>query len=93
MIKSFPYIFNEKITISNQGQQLFIKKFMHRDFPGGPVVENSPANAGDTDLIPGPGRLHLLCGNQGRAAQLPCSRACKLQLLSLCVVATAACMP
>ena len=23
------------------------------DFPGGPVVKNLPANAGDTDLIPG----------------------------------------
>ena len=28
-------------------------------FPGGPVVENTPANAGDTGLIPGPGRYHL----------------------------------
>ena len=59
MIKSFPYIFNEKITISNQGQQLFIKKFMHRDFPGGPVVENMPASAGDTGLISGLRRFHI----------------------------------
>ena len=30
---------------------------MHsRDFPGGAVVKNLPANAGDTGLIPGPGR-------------------------------------
>ena len=27
-----------------------------RDFPGGAVVENLPANAGDTGSIPGPGR-------------------------------------
>jgi len=27
------------------------------DFPGGPVVKNLPANAGDTGLIPDPGRF------------------------------------
>ena len=26
------------------------------DFPGGPVVKNLPANAGNTGWIPGPGR-------------------------------------
>ena len=26
-------------------------------FPGGPVVENPPANAGDMGSIPGPGRF------------------------------------
>ena len=26
-----------------------------RDLPGGPVVKNPPANAGDTGSIPGPG--------------------------------------
>ena len=29
------------------------------DFPGGAVVKNPPANAGDTGSIPGPGRLHM----------------------------------
>ena len=29
------------------------------DFPGGPVVKNLPANAGDTDSIPSPGRFHV----------------------------------
>ena len=29
------------------------------DFPGGAVVENLPANAGDTGLSPGPGRSHM----------------------------------
>ena len=28
-------------------------------FPGGAVVKNPPANAGDTGLIPGPGRSHM----------------------------------
>ena len=30
-----------------------------RDFPGGAVVENLPANAGDTGLSPGPGKSHM----------------------------------
>ena len=28
-------------------------------FPGGAVVKNLPANAGDTGLSPGPGRSHM----------------------------------
>ena len=35
-------------------------KNLLRDFPGGPVVKNPPANAGDTGSLPGPGRSHLL---------------------------------
>ena len=30
------------------------------NFPGGPVVKNRPANAGDVGLIPGPRRAHQL---------------------------------
>ena len=30
-----------------------------RDFPGGPVVKNPPASAGDMSSIPGPGRSHM----------------------------------
>ena len=30
-----------------------------RDFPGGTVVKNPPANAGDTGSSPGPGRYHM----------------------------------
>ena len=30
-----------------------------RDFPGGTVVKNLPANAGDMGSIPGPGRSHM----------------------------------
>ena len=29
------------------------------DFPGGLVVKNPPANAGDTGSSPGPGRSHM----------------------------------
>ena len=34
-----------------------------RDFPGGAVVKNLPANAGDMALIPGPGRSHMPWSN------------------------------
>ena len=34
-----------------------------RDFPGGSVVKNPPANAGDTGSVPGPGRLLMLQRN------------------------------
>ena len=30
-----------------------------RDFPGGAVVKNPPANAGDMGSIPGPGGSHM----------------------------------
>ena len=30
-----------------------------RGFPGGTVVKNPPANAGDTGSSPGPGRSHM----------------------------------
>ena len=30
-----------------------------RDFPGGAVVKNPPANAGDTGSSPGPGRSYM----------------------------------
>ena len=33
------------------------------DFPGGAVVKNLPANAGDMGSIPGPGRSHMPWSN------------------------------
>ena len=38
-------------------------KIYCRDFPGGTVVKNLPANAGDTGSSPGPGRSHMLWSN------------------------------
>ena len=40
------------------------------EFPGGTVVKNLPANAGNTGPIPGPERFHMPRNNQPRAAQL-----------------------
>ena len=36
-----------------------IKRYKLPGFPGGAVVENLPANAGDTGSSPGPGRSHM----------------------------------
>ena len=33
------------------------------DFPGGAVVKNPPAKAGDMGSSPGPGRSHMLRSN------------------------------
>ena len=33
------------------------------NFPGGAVVKNPPANAGDMGLSPGPGRSHMSRSN------------------------------
>ena len=55
--------------IYKQLMQLNIKekkpnqKMGRRGFPGGAVVENLPANAGDTGLSPGLGRSHMLWSN------------------------------
>ena len=65
------------------------------DFPGGAVVKNPPANAGDTGLIPGPGRSHMPQSNEARAPQLLslCSRGDEPQLLSPCATTTEARAP
>ena len=42
---------------------IFLSRIKSRDFPGGAVVKNPPANAGDTGSSPGPGRSHMLHSN------------------------------
>ena len=37
---------------------VLVSKVFSGNFPGGAVVKNLPANAGDTGLSPGPGRSH-----------------------------------
>ena len=36
-----------------------VKKWLRGGFPGGAVVENLPADAGDTGSSPGLGRSHM----------------------------------
>ena len=52
-------------------------------FPGGAVVKNPPASAGDKGSSPGPGSSHMPRSNEARAPQLLSqrSRARKPQLL------------
>ena len=40
-----------------------VQNMLDRDFPGGTVVKNPPANAGDMGSSPGPGRSHMLQSN------------------------------
>ena len=58
--------------------------FKSLGFPGGAVVKNPPANAGDKGSSPGPGSSHMPRSNEARAPQLLNlrSRAQKPQLLS-----------
>ena len=42
-----------------KGPHLELLKLHYGDFPGGAVLKNPPANAGDTGLSPGPGRSHM----------------------------------
>ena len=37
----------------------YFKKMVNRDFPGGTVVKNPPANARDMGSSNGPGRSHM----------------------------------
>ena len=41
---------------------------MELEFPGGPVVESLPVSVGC--LIPGPGRFHMMPGNEAHAPHL-----------------------
>ena len=56
-----------------------ILKAAREGFPGGAVVENLPANAGDTGSRPGLGRSHMPRSNWARKPQL-----LSLRVWSLC---------
>ena len=47
----------------NRVQKDYTTKKSQGGFPGGAVVKNPPADAGDMGLIPGPGRSHMLRRN------------------------------
>ena len=57
-----------KIVIMKEGEykcRVFKlhSKLKDQGFPGGAVVKNLPANAGDTSSSPGLGRSHMLWSN------------------------------
>ena len=59
--------------------RMAIIKKIYRGFPGGAVVENLPANAGDTGSSPGLGKSHMPRSNWAREPQL-----LSLRVWSLC---------
>ena len=67
----------------NDKVKLVLKR-QNRDFTGGAVVKNLPANAGDMGSSPGLGRCHMPWSNKARAPQLLSlrSRAWEPQLLT-----------
>ena len=71
------------------------EKYSAWGFPGGAVVKNPPANAGDAGLSPGLGKYHMPRTSEARAPQLLSlrSRASKPQLLSPCATTTEAHAP
>ena len=90
MIFLFPWVNCLIIFSVSDGQNVYIQ-----DFPGGAVVKNPPANAGDTCLSPNPGRSHMPRSDQARAPQLLSLRstAHEPQLLSLRATTTEALAP
>ena len=40
------------------------------DVPGGPAIENPPANAGDTGSVPGLGRSHVQLSSEAQGPRL-----------------------
>ena len=50
---------NGKIPHALGLEELILLKWSYWAFPGGTVVKNPPANAGDTGSSPGSGRSHM----------------------------------
>ena len=72
-----------------------ILKLWDRDFPGGTVLKNLPASAGDMGSIPDLGGFHMSQSNETRAPQLLSlrSRTREPQLLRSRATTTEACSP
>ena len=59
-MRGWKKIFHANENQRKAGVAIFISdKVDFRDFPGGTVVKNPPANAGDTGSIAGPGRSNM----------------------------------
>ena len=54
---------NMNRPIASTEIETVMKKLPTRDFPGGTVVKNLPAKAGDGALSPDPGRSHMPWSN------------------------------
>ena len=62
--------FCSEFSVSSLYASFWIVRLHHfkytKGFPGGAVVKNPPANAGDTGSSPGPGRSHMPWSNSAR---------------------------
>ena len=67
------------VTLNSKSINYRIKTRNFLGFPGGAVVENLPANAGNTGSSPGLGRPHMPRSNWAREPQL-----LSLRVWSLC---------
>ena len=65
-------------SMQSEHVEALVRK-LFRGFPGGAVVENLPANAGDTGSSPGLGRFHMPQSGWAREPQL-----LSLRVWSLC---------
>ena len=77
---SLPFPCSKKPSTTNLQKKKKVSKRISWGFPGGAMVENLPANAGDTGSSPGLGRSHVPWRNWAREPQLlsllvwsPCS--------------------
>ena len=74
-----PVVMENQADNTREGNQKLPKKIKTQStgFPGGPVVRNLPASAGNIDSIAGLERSHMLRSNEAHAPQLlnPCATA------------------
>ena len=70
---------DKHLNINEPSYFLRLLKYRRQGFPGGAVVENLPANAGDTGSSPGLGRSHMPQSSWAREPQL-----LSLRFWSLC---------
>ena len=64
--KAISYLWKDAISLGSQVSPNLLLQHNQKPswgFPGGAVVENLPANAGDTSSSPGLGRSHMLRSN------------------------------
>ena len=61
VVKVTKFVYDARDWTSER--KMSLKYYEKKGFPGGSVVKNLPANAGDMGLIPDPGRSHMLQGN------------------------------
>ena len=51
-------------TANSRTQEKLPSQSSSQDFPGAPVVKNPPANAGNMDVLPGPGNPSVLLATE-----------------------------